>query len=173
MASSTVQCVEQARHLVAQLCALPSEQLNLLVIADELRTLAISTIWDIAPYREAIAGEELLYQLAVRPGSPSLYLVSDGAGVESPPHSHETWAIIAGIRGRELNRRYAMRGTEGRTVVQIEEVEVRPGEALVLRAPDIHSNAVMGNASTFHLHLYGRPLNELPDLSSRCYIAGP
>ena len=28
--------------------------------------------------------------------SPSLYLVSDGHGVITPPHEHKTWVIIAG-----------------------------------------------------------------------------
>ena len=47
------------------------------------------------------------YELAVSPNSGHpLYLVSDGQFVVSPPHEHNARAVIAGIRGTEINRLY-------------------------------------------------------------------
>lgn len=101
--------VEQALYLVEQLHTLPQEPANLRAMADGLRLFARAPVWQTAPYREVAAGEELLYELAMSSGNrPSLYLVSDGVGIVSPPHCHETWAVIAGIRGQELNHRYTV-----------------------------------------------------------------
>ena len=162
--------VRHARQLVEQFCASPQAPDDLATLAEGLRRFASSSVWQAAPFPEAEKGEELLYELAVGSGSgPSLYLVSDGVGVVSPPHCHETWAVIAGIRGRELNHRYAVHSAEARTVVHAAEVEVGPGQALVLATADIHSTEVRGARPTFHLHLYGRPLRELPRFESRCF----
>jgi hypothetical protein len=54
-------------------------------------------------------------------------------------------------------------------VVQSSVVEVGPGEVLVLSEAEIHSTEVNNGGATFHLHLYGRPLHELPSFKSRCY----
>jgi predicted metal-dependent enzyme (double-stranded beta helix superfamily) len=160
--------VRHARQLVETFCASPQAPADLATVAESLRRFARSSVWHAAPFREAAKGEELLYELAVSPGSgPSLYLVSDGVGVVGPPHCHETWVVIAGIRGRELNHRYAVHSLEARTVVHDTEVEVGPGQALVLAAADIHSTEVRGARPTFHLHLYGRPLRDLPSFDSR------
>lgn len=139
-------------------------------LAQRLIQLARSSAWQICPYREAVAGEELLYELAVSPSNgPSLYLVSDGSSVVSPPHEHNTWAVIAGIRGQETNRHYALQSAERKVVVESSMVEVGPGEVLVLGATEIHSTEVNTSEATFHLHLYGRPLCALPSFASRSY----
>jgi len=167
--------VEEARHLVRRLHALAQEPADLRAIADGLLLFASSSAWHAAPYRQAVHGEELLYKLALSEGNgPSLYLVSDGEGVVSPPHCHGTWAVIAGIRGRELNYRYTVQSPGRRTVVRVGEVEVGPRQVLTLGAEEIHSTEVGAGGPTLHLHLYGRSLNELPSFKSRCYtVAGP
>lgn len=166
---------EQARHWVEQLRTPPHEPADLRAIASSLRRFANASVWQATPYRQAVPGEELLYELALGTGNrPSLYLVSDGEGVVSPPHGHGTWAVIAGIRGQELNHRYTVQSSERRTVVRVGEVEVGPGQVLTLRAEDIHSTEVRGVGPTFHLHLYGRSLTELPSFERRRYtVAGP
>jgi len=163
---------EMARELVAQLSASPQEDANFQAIAERLRIFANSPVWQHASYREAVAGEELLYELALSPrNGPSLYLVSDGAGVVSPPHCHKTWAVIAGIHGHELNHRYTVNSVGRRTVNRAAEANVGPGQVLVLGEEDIHSTEVHGVGPTYHLHLYGLPLHELPAFASRCYLA--
>lgn len=151
----------------------PSEE-QLSALAQGMVELATASAWQVSPYREAAPGEELLYELAVSPiDGPSLYLVSDGTSVVSPPHEHQTWAVIAGIRGRETNRRYAIQSRERRVVLESSVVELGAGEVLVLRTHEIHATEVCSSEATFHLHLYGRPLHALPAFESRRYtVAG-
>jgi len=147
----------------------PSEK-QLKDLADKLVFLAGASAWEACPYREAVPGEELLYELAVSSNEgPSLYLVSDGPTVISPPHEHTTWAVIAGIRGRETNRLYARQSNKNRLLVESSNVDVGPGEFLILGAQDIHATEVHSREATFHLHLYGRPLYSLPTFVSRCF----
>jgi hypothetical protein len=76
-------------------------------IAMQLVALAKSPEWSGCGFRRALPGEELLYQLAFSTDDgPALYLVSDGAGVTSQAHGHETWVVIVGIFGREVNYLY-------------------------------------------------------------------
>ena len=162
---------EQAKQLVEQLRSVLQEDDCLGAIADSLRIFARSSAWESAPYRKAVPGEELVYELALGSENiPSLYLVSDGAGVISPPHCHETWAVIAGMHGSEINHIYTLQSIERRTVVSTTEVEIGRDQVLILQPEDIHSTEVRGRESTFHLHLYGRSLNELPKFESRCYF---
>lgn len=134
-------------------------------IAAVLERLARSPHWNGPAWRKASPGDECLHEVAVTPGLASLYLVSDGAGVVSPPHGHGTWAVIAGIHGNEANMMYRESG-DGR-VAAIDRRVVGPGDSLILTASAIHSTEVVGAASTFHLHLYGRPLSELAPFESR------
>ena len=73
-------------------------------IGEELKQLCLNFYFKRRGLPEAERGQEMLYELAVSPiGGPSVYLVSDGPGVKSPPHEHQTWAVIVGVRGCELN----------------------------------------------------------------------
>lgn len=151
----------------------PSAQ-QLREAAELLGTLARSPAWESPEYREASANEELVYELAASPGGgAALYLVSDGASVSSQPHRHDTWVVIVGIRGYEVNHLYLRLPGARKTVARSSELEVGPLSVLVLHEQDIHSTQVRGSGPTFHLHLYGRPLHALPSFSSRCYsLAG-
>jgi len=142
--------------------------------AEWLCALAHSPAWQSPGYREASAKEELVYELAVSPGGgPALYLVSDGVSVSSRPHRHDTWAVIVGIRGREVNYLYRQQPGSQNAVARSSQIEVGPLSVLVLHELDIHSTEVRGSGPTFHLHLYGRALHALPSFSSRCYsLAG-
>lgn len=152
-----------------QLPAVPTET-QVQRVAEGLVRLAGSSAWQRCTYREASRGEALLYPLAVSPsGGPSLYLVSDGPAVASPPHAHKTWAVIAGIRGCEVNRRYTAHPDGHETAVQSSVIELGPGEVLCLGAAEVHSTEVSDPSATLHLHLYGRPLHDLPSFESRCH----
>ncbi len=118
----------------------------------------------------AALGEERLHALALTSEStPSIYLVSDGAGVVSPPHEHCTWAVIVGIRGSELNTFFHRPAADSVLVTPEHSVCVGPGQFLTMRSATIHSTATEGHDSTFHVHLYGRPLFALPPFASRCF----
>lgn len=115
-------------------------------------------------------GEERLYELAViSESTPSVYLVTDGAGVVSPPHEHCTWAVIVGLRGNELNTFFSRPSAGSAVVTPEQSIDVGAGEFLTMRAAAVHSTTTVGNESTFHVHLYGRPLVALPPFASRCF----
>ena len=48
-------------------------------------------------------------------------------------------------------------------------VEIKAHDALYLSSDAIHATTAMDDTPTFHLHLYGRPLTELPPYAARCY----
>jgi predicted metal-dependent enzyme (double-stranded beta helix superfamily) len=138
----------------------------------QLQILARTTNWSAEPVRVARPGEELLYSLACseRLGT-SLYLVSDGPGVTSPPHEHTTWAVIVGMQGIERNTLYRQVDRQLRTVAVIEERDVGPHECLALPHDAIHATTVVEEHATFHLHLYGRPLHKLVAFERRVFYA--
>ncbi|MBB4843862.1 putative metal-dependent enzyme (double-stranded beta helix superfamily) [Paucibacter oligotrophus] len=141
-------------------------------VAELLRTAAPQLALEASRYPAAQAGQELLYELAVDPaGGPSLYLVSDGAGTSSPPHTHQTWAVLLGLRGVELNQLFRLRGdSDGRLHKVGAEEAVGPGACLLMQAEDIHATRVRGE-SCYHLHLYGRALSHLPPFATRCFAS--
>ena len=124
----------------------------------------------------ATAGQERLHPVVPgKFGGPALYVVSDGAGIISAPHEHRTWVAIVGLRGIEVNtifrRDFRRDSTSTRAVVREREVAVGPGDLLVLDAAQIHATRVDGEASTVHVHLYGRALSALPPFAQRCFNA--
>ena len=149
---------------------LPSEPTDaqLKAVAQRLISLANASSWNNSPYRAANPHEELLYELAISANDgPSLYLVSDGQSVSSPPHEHKTWAVIVGIRGTEINRIYEIQSVTPKVVCSHSSVEIGPGEALIMRTHEVHSTEVTSSYASFHLHLYGQPLHTLPSFDSR------
>jgi predicted metal-dependent enzyme (double-stranded beta helix superfamily) len=149
----------------------PALPAYLQMAASQLRGLACSPGWLASTCRAANAGDELVYPLSVgEHDGLSLYLVSDGVGVVSPPHEHHTWAVIAGIQGRELSHLYRRQSSATRCVVRTGSSEVGAGEVLVLDESTIHSTESIGSVATFHLHLYGCPLHQLPAFEARCFV---
>jgi predicted metal-dependent enzyme (double-stranded beta helix superfamily) len=146
----------------------PEEALS--TLAADLRQLSASVRWDESPYRPALGSEELVYEIA-RAGEagPALYLVSDGVGTSSPPHEHLTWAVIVGISGVEVNVRYELVNVKNRLVRPTGRAFVAGGDVLVLDTGAIHSTLVAGPTPTYHLHLYGKPLESLPPFPARRY----
>lgn len=150
---------------------LTPEQLQL--IAKELLDFCTEVSWDPSNYRPANLGEALLYELAVHSqGGPSLYLVSDGVGVSTPPHERQTWAVIVGIQGEEYNILYRTGNTREKEVSRIAECRIGPGDVFVMEPHDIHAiDDTRGKHPTYHVHLYGCPLASLSSFESRCYVA--
>ena len=134
----------------------------------DLLRIGAAVPWDAGSYRPAGGSEELVYEVArASDAGPALYLVSDGPGVSSPPHEHLTWAVIVGLGGVEVNVLYELVDARQRRVRSVAQTLVAPGDTLVLVAGAIHSTHVEGGAPTYHLHLYGKPLDSLPAFASR------
>jgi len=97
----------------------------------------------------------------------ALYMSVGKTGKETPPHDHTTWAVIAGVRGAELNRFYQPRGTApdgGRgPLAQSGTLLVEPGAGVAFMPDDFHSIHVEGGRLNMNLHLYGLALDRLVD----------
>jgi len=129
---------------------------------------------DFANYRAAEPGEELVYELdAPRKDTASLYLVSDGVGVVSPPHEHRTWAIIVGISGQEMNQIYDVLDSESKKAQQSNVVIVGKNDTITMESHQVHGTVSIGPEATFHLHLYGCSLDLLQPFSARTYSVVP
>jgi hypothetical protein len=141
-------------------------------VEKKLLSLAIEGNFD--RYRRAAPGEELCHKLDVSlPDSPALYLVSDGFGVVSPPHSHGTWAVIVGMEGSEMNQIYRVLNPTRKEVEQIDVNTVGWRNSIIMSQTDVHGTVSVGPRATFHLHLYGVDLASLPSISDRTYKAIP
>jgi len=107
-----------------------------------------------------------LYQIHVEPNNGlALYLNVLQPGKSSKPHNHTTWAAIAALQGQETNqfyRRIDDGSVPGRAILEAERtVVVQPGTTVSLLPDDIHSIHGRGIDVIRHLHLYGRPLDQL------------
>lgn len=88
----------------------------------------------------------------------ALYVQCVRDGTSAPPHEHTTWAVIVGIRGRELNRLYGPCAGSAEPRVR-QEVVVERGTGVAMLGDDVHSIHIDGAATNFHC--YGRALEDL------------
>ncbi len=96
----------------------------------------------------------------------ALYASAGSPGKAQPPHNHTTWAVIAGVFGREHNVFYSRTDNreipgEGR-LEKTGELTVEKGNAVGFLPDDFHTIEVLGNEPSLHLHLYGLSLEHLP-----------
>lgn len=109
-----------------------------------------------------------LYELSVDPDRRfALYMDVSRPPKDTPPHDHTTWAVIACVRGGELNRLWRRLDAGGRdgqgTVTLDREVMVEPGRGIGLMPDDIHSIHIRGSHPTMNLHLYGVAFDRMTD----------
>ena len=88
----------------------------------------------------------------------ALYVQSARAPVNLPPHNHDTWAVIAGIRGDEVNRFYE-RTPNG--ICQTGCYTVRKGTGVAMLPDDIHSIHIADETPVVNFHMYGLGLEYL------------
>ncbi len=169
MSSFQVFLAQLGRRLAPDESPAPEE---LQTIAKELLALCQTSTFNAELFPAAEVGKEHLHVLAISDtGGPSVYLVSDGVGVTSPPHEHQTWAVIVGVRGVERNIQYRRLPGDHRQVVEQGVVDVGTGEYLCMAEADIHATDVVGDQPSYHVHLYGRALSALPAFAERCFVA--
>ncbi len=104
------------------------------------------------------ASSSLMYRIAQDDDRLALYIQTVGNGVSAPPHEHTTWAVIVGMRGRELNRLYGPCAGEGEPRVQ-HKVVVERGTGVAMLGDDVHSIHIEGASANFHC--YGLALERL------------
>jgi len=84
--------------------------------------------------------------------SLALFVVAMNGGERTAPHDHGTWAVIAGLEGREVNRRWKREGPE---VVPDGEDAIDDATILSLPGSTIHSLHNETDAASVTLQLYG------------------
>ena len=89
----------------------------------------------------------------------ALYVQSARGALDTPPHNHTTWAVIAGMRGDELNRFYERTADGG--VRQTGERAVGRGSAVAFLPDELHSIHVRGSDTVVNFHMYGLALDRL------------
>ncbi len=132
----------------------------------ELRELASHADWFTeeefpAPTDEA-TDNSYVYRISEDPQDNrfALYVQSARAPTETPAHNHDTWAVITGIRGEELNRFY--RRSNGGVEVFDSHV-VRPGSGVTLLPDDLHSIHITDREAVINFHMYGLGLEYLTE----------
>lgn len=89
----------------------------------------------------------------------ALYVQSALGALDTPAHNHTTWAVIAGIRGDELNRFWERTADGG--VAETGRRVVRAGTAVAFLPDELHSIHVGPGDRVVNFHMYGLALDRL------------
>lgn len=122
----------------------------------ELLQLATYTEWftneDFPPPEVKSSDSARFYRLAEDEATHrfALYIQSVGATSNLRPDNHDTWAVIVGISGNELNRFYK-RTPEG--VRQTHSCTVRDGTVVAMLPDDIHSVHITDEKPVIDFHM--------------------
>jgi predicted metal-dependent enzyme (double-stranded beta helix superfamily) len=95
--------------------------------------------------------------------SLAVMLVSWPAKFGVNPHDHDTWAVVAGVRGQEHNTTYA-RVDDGADPKRAElaikaEASLSAGGLVCMKSGGIHAVRNDGDEVAVSLHTYGRHVN--------------
>ncbi len=91
--------------------------------------------------------------------SLAIFVVTWASGDETPPHDHGTWAVIAGLAGRETNHWWS-RHDDAATPHHVDvrragADRIEPGTIISMDGEAIHSLHNDSGAVSTTLHLYG------------------
>lgn len=89
----------------------------------------------------------------------ALYLQVSRGDTHTPAHDHTTWAVIVGLAGEELNRRYVRDDALG--VRETGSYVVGPGSGIAFMPDDLHSIHIDANHTVINFHMYGLALEQL------------
>ncbi len=162
-------CVRDMLARVRALAEPGIDRERLSAVLDELKALAARTeLFPLDEFPPLDEGNSSMYLLSEDPDHRyALYVVAPAPGGFAPPHDHRTWAVIAGMHGRENNRLYR-RLDDGSVagVAQIEEsgeIDVVAGTGVALMPTDIHSIHLGPDGPHANLHLYGLSVEHCHD----------
>jgi len=133
-------------------------------ILDQLKRLATHEEWfnqrEFPPPDADSSQNSYVYRISEDPVNHrfALYVQSALAPTNTPPHNHDTWAVIAGINGNELNRFYR------KTPDGVEEIGtsvVKAGTGVTLLPDDLHSIHIDDENCVINFHMYGLGLEYL------------
>ena len=95
------------------------------------------------------------YRLHEEPDhSLALFVVTWPPTLETQPHDHGTWVVVAGLEGREIHHRWKL--IAGTTEVErVGEDRIETGTIVTLASDAIHSFENDSGAASVTLQLYG------------------
>lgn len=133
------------------------------------RLLALAAREDLFPEAdfpkpaEDSALRSTMYRLSEDPDHRfALYLNAARSGIHAPVHDHTTWAVIVGMKGRELNRMYAGRaGDDTAPPRETGTAVVERGTGVAFLADELHSIHIEGAEGAVNFHMYGIGLEQL------------
>jgi len=97
-------------------------------------------------------------------GRYALYVSAGLPGKSQPPHDHTTWAIIAGVTGRERNVFFKREKTDDPVrddLHRLSDSDVVAGSSVRLLPDEVHTIELIGDEPGLHLHFYGLALDRL------------
>ena len=81
----------------------------------------------------------------------------------TPPHNHETWAVVAVVEGEEFETHFKRKDDGSKAgyaeLEQTGEVVMRVGDVSTCLSKDIHSVWNKGSTPSISLHTYGKHIN--------------
>lgn len=136
--------------------------------AELLALAARADLFPVDEFPPIEGGNSSMYRLSEDADhTHALYVVAPAAGGFAPPHDHSTWAVIAGVHGRETNRFYRRVDDGSRPghaeIDEVAVVDVVAGTAVALMPDDIHSIQLGDDGPHVNLHLYGMSVEHCPD----------
>jgi predicted metal-dependent enzyme (double-stranded beta helix superfamily) len=136
-------------------------------IKDEVVRLAVRRdLFPIGEFPAVEAGTSSMYRLSEDADHRyALYVSCPAQGRSTPPHNHTTWAVIAGVHGREHNKLYKRLddgSKEGAGRVELAgELDIVSGKGLAMMPDDIHSIHLGEDGPHLNLHIYGMSIEHI------------
>ncbi|MBS0337138.1 MAG: hypothetical protein JSS40_10065 [Proteobacteria bacterium] len=143
------------------------DRTSLARIRDEVVRLAVRRdLFPIEEFPAVEAGTSSMYRLSEDADHRyALYVSCPAQGRSTPPHNHTTWAVIAGVHGREHNKLYKRLddgSKEGVGRVELAgELDIVSGKGLAMMPDDVHSIHLGEDGPHLNLHLYGMSIEHI------------
>jgi len=136
-------------------------------VAPVAKRLATETSWLKPEYFDCDEGQGMGITVLNEEDDHTIFVETvawlPGRGVA--PHDHQTWGVVVGIEGVEVNvnwKRTDDGASEDYAELEVaEELNVGNGDVVVLLPDDIHSVRNEGQTTSLSLHVYGKALSSL------------
>ncbi|MGD1899688.1 MAG: cupin [Phormidesmis sp.] len=92
----------------------------------------------------------------------TVQMVAWAPGTQSKIHNHATWGIVAMVGGQEKNIFWKQAADDPKTITEVGEQILYPGDIIGFTSNAVHRVAPMGDEPTISFNLYG-----ITDRSSR------
>lgn len=85
----------------------------------------------------------------------TVQMVAWAPGTQSKIHNHATWGIVAMVGGQEKNTFWQQADADPKTITEVGEQILYPGDIIGFTSNAVHRVAPMGDEPTISFNLYG------------------